>query len=50
MAIKLDNTFTKKHIQKHEFGQIKPFVIFADKILKDKTGSGNDFLGWLDYQ
>ncbi|NYV27900.1 glucose-6-phosphate isomerase [Streptobacillus felis] len=48
MKLRLETTYVKPFIGKHEYEQIRPFVELADKILMDKTGAGNDFLGWLD--
>lgn len=45
-------SFCYKHAEKfiagHEMESIKPAVLDAAKRLKDKSGDGNDFLGWLD--
>jgi len=45
--IKLDysNSFTKDH----EIEYLKEPVLQAHKMLHNKTGAGNDFLGWIDY-
>lgn len=48
MKLKLDIRYLKNYILEHEYEQIRPFVELSDKILKEKKGAGNDFLGWLD--
>ncbi len=39
------NAFTKNH----EMQYLKESVLEAHKMLHNKTGAGNDFLGWIDY-
>ncbi|WP_432662223.1 glucose-6-phosphate isomerase [Wukongibacter baidiensis] len=39
------NAFTKNH----EMEYLKESVLEAHKMLQNKTGAGNDFLGWIDY-
>ena len=38
----------QKFIGDHEMESIKPAVLDAAKRLKEKTGDGKDFLGWID--
>ena len=38
----------QKFIGDHEVESIKPAVLDAAKRLKEKTGDGKDFLGWID--
>lgn len=38
----------QKFIDDHEVESIKPAVLDAAKRLKEKTGDGKDFLGWID--
>lgn len=38
----------QKFIGNHEVESIKPAVLDAAKRLKEKTGDGKDFLGWID--
>ena len=38
----------QKFIGDHEVDSIKPAVLDAAKRLKEKTGDGKDFLGWID--
>lgn len=40
------------HVQKDkmpDFNEIAPRVKEIDKMINEKTGEGNDFLGWMDY-
>ena len=39
----------QKFIGDHEVESIKPAVLDAAKRLKEKTGDGKDFLGWIDF-
>lgn len=32
----------------HEFASMEPMIRAAHKILHDKNGIGNDYIGWLD--
>ena len=48
MTLKLNDKHLEKFISKHEYECIAPMVTVADKLLRDKTGPGNDFLGWMD--
>lgn len=34
--------------KEEELGNMKPLVEKAHELLHEKTGAGNDFLGWLD--
>ncbi|HCX65925.1 MAG TPA: glucose-6-phosphate isomerase, partial [Eubacteriaceae bacterium] len=36
-------------IAEHEWEAMYSQVFVADKLLKEKRGVGNDFLGWMDY-
>ena len=48
MTLKLNDKYLKKFIAQHEYESISPMVALADKMLREKTGPGNKFLGWLD--
>ena len=48
MTLKLNDKYLKKFIAEHEYESISPMVALADKMLREKTGAGNKFLGWLD--
>ncbi len=47
MAIKLNDHYLESFIRPHEYERIAPEVEMADKILRTKSGAGNDFLGWV---
>ena len=48
MTLRLNDKYLKKFIAKHEYDCMAPMVSLADKMLREKTGAGNKFLGWLD--
>ncbi len=48
MAIRLNDSYLSSFIKPHEYENIAPEILMADKMLRDKTGPGNDFLGWVD--
>ena len=48
MTLKLNDKYLKDFISEHEYQSIAPMVAVADKMLREKTGAGNDFLGWMD--
>lgn len=48
MAIKLKDKHLKQFISQQEISGIAPQVITAHKMLKEKIGLGNDFLGWVN--
>ena len=45
--IKLNDKFVKPFIDDHEYDNIQPLVTAADRMLREKTGPGNEFLGWM---
>lgn len=47
MSIKVD--VKNAMITGEEMTNIYPQIKMADEMLKNKSGAGNDFLGWLDY-
>ena len=47
MAIKLNTHYLESFIRPHEYERIAPQIRMADKMLREKTGAGNDFLGWV---
>ena len=47
MGIKLNTRHVKSFIAEHELAAIAPQVKAAHQVLTEKTGLGNDFLGWL---
>lgn len=48
MAIKLNTKYLDSFVTAQEIGSMKAEIKDAHKKLVDKTGEGNDFLGWLD--
>ena len=48
MTLKLNDKFLKNFIAEHEYDCLAPMVTVADKMLREKSGAGNDFLGWMD--
>ena len=48
MAIKLSEKSLSGFIAEHEYKNIQPAVSAAHKLLREKSGAGNDFLGWVD--
>ena len=46
--IKLDTGKLQGFLNDHELTQIEPQIMHARDLLVNKTGAGNDFLGWLD--
>ena len=46
MAIKLNDNYIKGFIGQQEYTAIQPQVSAAHKMLCEKNGPGNDFLGW----
>lgn len=48
MSVKLNSKYVEKFIAPHELEGIKSQVEAASQALNDKSGLGNDFLGWVD--
>ena len=48
MAISLNTKYLEKFISQHEMDAAAPKAELAAKILDEKSGLGNDFLGWVD--
>ena len=48
MAIKLNDKYVSSFINEHECDQIQAQVCAADKMIREKSGAGNAFLGWVD--
>lgn len=48
MTMKLNTKYLKQYVNEDELQGIKPSVETAASVLHEKTGLGNDFLGWLD--
>ena len=43
----LDTTKARPFLQA-DWAELKAEAAVAEKFLKDRTGAGNDFLGWID--
>ena len=48
MAIKLNDKYVASFIGAHEYENVQTQVSTADKMLRQKSGAGNAFLGWVD--
>lgn len=48
MPVKFNGKYLAGFVNDHEFDAIKQQVETAHHVLHDKTGLGNDFLGWVD--
>jgi glucose-6-phosphate isomerase len=46
--IKFDYSNLDSFVKKHELKLIQTQVSAADKLLREKTGAGSEFLGWID--
>ena len=47
-GISLNLTRVSSFLEKHEIEYLQPMVTVAHNMLHNKTGQGNDFLGWID--
>ena len=47
MGIKLNSKYLAPFIGEHELEAIAPVVSAAHRTLADRSGLGNDFLGWV---
>ncbi|MBD5111324.1 MAG: glucose-6-phosphate isomerase [Ruminococcaceae bacterium] len=48
MSIRLDDKYLKGFVREHELACYAPAVKAAHETLTNRTGAGNDFLGWID--
>ena len=48
MAIKLNDKYVSSYIGAHEYTNVQAEVNAAAKMLREKSGAGNAFLGWVD--
>ena len=48
MSIKLNAKYTEDFVSKTDLESIAPEIKKAHKTLTEKSGAGNDFLGWVD--
>ena len=46
--MKIDNSGLEKFISHEEIKKIEPIIAQSHKTLVEKTGKGNEFLGWID--
>lgn len=46
MSLSLNTKYLEKFVSAEEINAFSGFVSEAHKMIKDKTGAGNDFLGW----
>jgi len=47
-TLSLDLSKVVPYLGGHEVSYLQPMVATAHKMLKDRTGAGNEFLGWMD--
>ena len=48
MSIKLNDKFVKGFIDESAYKSIEAEAVNAYKTVADRSGAGNDFLGWVD--
>ena len=48
MAFKFSDKYLKNTITKEDLDAIAPEIAAAAKMLDERSGEGNDFLGWVD--
>ena len=48
MSVKFNGKYLKGFVSQAEFDNVYPQVELCHNILHEKSGAGNDFLGWLD--
>ncbi len=48
MTLSLNDKFVKDYVTENDIENIKDEVYSAQSVLMNRTGEGNDFLGWLD--
>ncbi len=46
--IRINEKYLKNFIDPCELENIQPMVTTADRMIREKSGAGNDFLGWVD--
>lgn len=47
-TINLDLSKAKPYLNSHEIEQLQPMISAAHDLLHNRTGAGNEFLGWID--
>ena len=48
MTVKINEKFATPFVGEHELASMRPAISAAYKTLLDRSGPGNDFLGWVD--
>lgn len=48
MTLKVNKQYLTGFVRENEYDGLKPFVAAADRMIREKSGAGNDFLGWVD--
>lgn len=48
MAVRFNDNYAKSFVSCNELDGLKPQIATAHKLLHEKSGLGNDFLGWVD--
>ena len=48
MTVKLNDSYVSSFVDKNELESVKKEISAAHKSLIEKSGKGNDFLGWID--
>ena len=48
MSVKLNDKYLGGFIESHEYDGIRPLVSAAHEQIVNRSGAGNDFLGWVD--
>lgn len=48
MSIKLNTHYLESFVRPHELERIAPEIRMADEMLRNQTGAGKDFLGWVN--
>lgn len=48
LSVSFNGKYLAPFIAPHEYGMMMPALLAAHNSLKEKTGPGNDFLGWVD--
>ena len=48
MALKLNDTYVKNFVSEDELTGLAPQITAAETMIREKSGLGNDFLGWVD--
>ena len=47
MTIRLNDKYLKNFVTEEDYANIAPKIEAAHKTLVNKSGAGNDFLGWV---